>query len=73
MASTKKVCRSGQSILFYTLLHIINRNHTNTFLLINLQKIITCSKYVIAARAVNSGHVLLQKVNFGRKQTFQLK
>ena len=34
MVSTKKVCRSVQSML-----HIISRNQPNTFLLINLQKI----------------------------------
>ena len=31
-------------------LKIISRNHTNMFLLINLQKTITCPKQIIAAR-----------------------
>ena len=38
MVSTKKVCRSGQCIYSVYSLLVISRNHSNTFLLIDLQK-----------------------------------
>ena len=38
MVSTKKVCRSGQCICSVYSLLAISRNHSNTFLLIDLQK-----------------------------------
>ena len=50
MVSTKKDSRSGHSIF----LHFISRNHSNTFLLINLQKKKPCTIKNIAVRAIYS-------------------
>ena len=50
MVSTKKDSRSGHSIF----LHIISRNHSKTFLLINLQKKKPCTIKNIAVRAIYS-------------------
>ena len=48
-------------VVFYKVcsLHIISRNHSNTFLLINLQKGKTCPKENIAARAICSNISIL--------------
>ena len=48
MVSTKKVGRSGQSGTLY----IIRRNHSNTLLLINLQKTKTCPMQNTAAKPI---------------------
>ena len=44
MVSTSKVCRSGQSIFFINYRQIINRNYSNKFFSIDLQKTKTCPK-----------------------------
>ena len=38
MVSTKKICKSGQSMYSVYSLLVISRNHFNIFLLIDLQK-----------------------------------
>ena len=48
MVSTKK----GRSSHSTSYLHIISRNHFNTILLINLQKLKTCSTQTTAAKAI---------------------